>query len=227
MKKKNAQIQDDIYANLRSMIFSGALKDGDRLVETRIAAQYQINKSHVHEVLQMLQADKLIKYVPMRGFIVLGITCEDLFEIAKIREVLESAIFEDFLANAREPEIAECKRLTKRKIAFLQAGLKEEAFNETCAFFEQIYSCTKYWRMVAMLRQYRDYIDIMINKAFDLPDDVAKTIENSTLLYNVLDRRDYVLAQKWIKIRYDNMVEKIRFASAHGAEAEREAKKTQ
>lgn len=56
----------------------------------------------------------------MRGFFVLGISKEDLREFATIREMLESAIFEDFLANASEEYLEEAKRYTKRKITLVQ-----------------------------------------------------------------------------------------------------------
>ncbi|GEM_PF-2037704 len=209
MAVNNNQIRDKIYNDLRSQIFNNELQYGDRLVESQIAEFYHVNKAHVREVLLLLQADDLVEHIPMKGFVVLGISREDLLEIAKIREMLESAIFEDFLANASDEDLEEGKRLTKRKIAFLEAGLKEDAFKETCAFFTKVYECTSYHHMVTMLRRYRDYIDFMITQAFDLPDDVTKTIKNSNFLYEVLDKRDYQMAQEWIHIRYVNIVYKI------------------
>jgi hypothetical protein len=91
----------------------------------------------------------------------------------------------------------------------LKSDLKEEAFKETVATFNIIYAATSYHRMVKMLRQYQEYIDLMIIKAFDSPKDISKTIQNSTLLYEVLDKRDFALAQKWIDIRYKNAIAKI------------------
>ncbi len=214
MAKNKTEIRQRIYSDLRRQIFSGGLRCGQRLVETRIAEEYGVNKAHVREVLQQLQGDGLVEHTAMKGFFVLGVSRQDLLEIAKIREMLEKAIFEDFLANASQNDLDEVKLLTQRKIALLQAGLKNEAFKETSATFDKIYACTSYRRMVVMLRQYREYIDLMITKAFDLPDDVDKTIRNSNLLYQVLDRRDYDLAREWIHIRYLNAVYKIEHSPA-------------
>lgn len=209
MSENKNEIRKRIYADLRSQIFKGEFKQGDRLVETQIADRYQVNKAHVREVLKELEGQGLVRHIPMKGFVASGISREDLLEIAKIRELLESAIFEDFLAHAAEDDIQEVMQLTRRKIVFLQAGLKADAHKETVATFEKIYSCTAYRRMAIMLQELRDYINLMIQLAFDLPDDTEKTIRNSQLLYELLETRDYELCKKWIHIRYTNLVEKI------------------
>ncbi|MBT9775224.1 GntR family transcriptional regulator [Clostridium sp. MCC353] len=200
---------DFIYQDLRRQIINNTLHRDQRLVETQLANKYNVNKFHVNKALQMLERDHLVKHVDMKGYFVVGIDKNDMYEIAKIREMLENAIISDFLINASQEEIEEVKLFTQRKIAFLKAGLKGEAFKETSATFDVIYSCSPYHRMVEMLTKYKEYIDVMITKAFDGPDDVNKTIENSTLLYHVFDKRDCELLQKWIHIRYLNAVNKI------------------
>ena len=209
MSVKTSQIRNKIYYDLRQKIFCNELCYRQRLVETQLAEQYGVNKIHIREALHLLQLDGLVIHVPMKGFQVLGITKENMYEIAKIREIMEIAIVEDFLQNASEDEIEKVKLLTQRKIALLKAGLKSEAFKETNATFEKIYESSSYHRMVELLRSYKEYIDLMINKAFDTPDNIEKTIQNSTLLYNVFDLRDCELAKKWIHIRYMNAIDTI------------------
>ncbi len=205
----NAELRQQIYHDLRKRIIYGELYSGQHLTETRIAEAYHINKAHVRGVLQDLQRDGLANFIPMKGFFVQGVSKESLLEYAKIREILETALFEDFLSNASSDDLETVKLFTERKIALLKAGLKSEAFKETQATFEKVYACTSYQHMVVILRQCQEYIDVMIRKAFDSPDDVAKTIQNSTLLYNVLNTRDLELAKEWIHIRYVNAVYKI------------------
>lgn len=210
MELKNFEKREKIYQELRSRIFSGKYPYGQRLIEVTLASEFSVNKSHIRQVLLRLKSDSLVEHIHMKGFFVKGISPEALYEIAKIRKILENEIFEDFLTNASSEDVEIAKLFTKRKIALLKSGLKEEAFKETAATFDRIYSATSYHRMVEMLRQYQEYIDLMIIKAFDSPDDVEKTIQNSTLLFQVLDKRDITLAREWIEIRYNNAVSKIR-----------------
>ena len=211
----SSKIREEIYADIRRSIISGELHRGERLVETQIAAKYQVNKAHVREVLQNLQSDMLVEYVPMKGFFVLGISKEDLQEFAKIREMLESAIFEDFLSNASEEDLEAVKRFTRRKAALIKAGMYEESQPETRATFDRIYECTSYRHMVSIMHTYQEYVDLMIALAVDTPEDRAKTIKNTTLLYEVFETRDYELAKKWLRIRYENAVYKIQHSSIY------------
>lgn len=205
----NAKIRETIYSDLKKKIISGELPRGQRLVETQIAAAYSVNKSHVREVLHALQSDMLVDYVQMKGFYVLGISKEDLQEFAKIREMLESAIFEDFLSNAGEEDMEAVKRFTMRKAALIKAGMYDESLPETRSTFERIYACTSYHHMVSIMRTYQEYVDLMIALAVETPEDREKTINNTMLLYKVFETRSYELAKNWIHIRYENAVSKI------------------
>lgn len=215
MDSRKTELRQRIYTELKEKIISGAFLRNQRLVETQIAAEYGINKANIHEVLLMLQKEELVRYEPMKGFYVQGIFREDLLEIAKIREVLENAIFENFLENADQEEVDKAMLFTQRKIALLRAGLKTEAHKETLATFETVYANTSYQRMVNILRMYREYVDLMISQAFERPEDVSMTIKNSTLLYEVLEKRDFELAKQWTHIRYQNAVKKAKLSRSY------------
>ena len=51
---------------------------------------------------------------------------------------------------------------------------------------------------------------MMIHQAFEGPDDVSMTIQNSTLLYEVLEKRDIEMVKQWTHIRYQNAVNKAK-----------------
>ena len=105
----------------------------------------------------------------------------------------------------------------------LRAGLKAEAHKETLATFETVYANTSYQRMVNILRMYREYVDLMILQAFECPEDVSMTIQNSTLLYEVLEKRDIEMAKQWTHIRYQNAVNKAKLSRSYRERAERPA----
>lgn len=211
----NEEIRKKIYSELRKKIIKNELCRGQRLVETKIADEYGVNKIHVRDVLETLTNDRLAEYQPRKGFYVLGISREDLLEFAKIRELLESALFEDILANASDEDINTAIVLTKRKVALLRAGLREEAVKETWAFFEKLYECTSYSHIVDILRKYQEYIDLMVNQSFEFPEDISKAIVNSVFLCEVLEKRDYELAKKFLHIRYENIVNKVNSSSKY------------
>ena len=198
MTLKRVELRQRIYTEIKENIICGKYVRGQRLIETQIATEYGVNKANIHEILLMLQKEELVRYEPMKGFSVQGIFREDIQEIA----------------NADQTAVDQAKLFTQRKIALLKAGLKEEAHKETLSTFEIVYANTSYQRMVNILRMYREYVDLMIHQAFEGPDDVSMTIQNSTLLYEVLEKRDIEMVKQWTHIRYQNAVNKAKLSKS-------------
>lgn len=209
MNISRQEIKNTIYNDIRKQIFDRTLVRGDRLVESRIAETYQVNKIHVKTALQQLELDGLISHIPMKGFVVIGINYNSMREIAKIRQILETAILERFLEEGSSEDIDEAARLTKKKILFLENNMKEEAVVETKSFFTKLYSCSPYHRMTELLKQYDIYINEMIRTSFDRDEDRLLSIKNSKILYQALDERRIDFIHEWAEVRYNKLIQKI------------------
>lgn len=209
MNINKQEIKNTIYNDIRKHIFDRTLVKGDRLVESRIAETYQVNKIHVKTALQQLELDGLISHIPMKGYVVIGINYNSMREIAKIRQILETAILERFLEEGSDEDIDEAARLTKKKIIFLENSMKEEAVTETKSFFTKLYSCSPYHRMTELLKQYDIYINEMIRTSFDRDEDRLLSIQNSKILYQALNERNIDLIHQWAEVRFNKLVKKI------------------
>jgi DNA-binding GntR family transcriptional regulator len=209
MEIENNEQRKVIYDELKSKIINKVLTRGTRLVASKIASEYNVNKIHVNSVFQALLSEGLVEHISMKGYVVIGLNNDDMLEIAKIREMLELAIFDNFFDKADSTDIEEVKRLVKRKVLFLENDLKEDAVQETKDFFDKVYQRSTYNRIVQMLQQYAEYINLMINESFELPEDLEKSIVNSKLLYEALDKRSHDDIVLWIRNRYDNLVDRI------------------
>ena len=185
------------------------MKPGERIIESRIAKLYGVNKIHVNEALKNLESELLLQYEPMKGYFVAGISRNDFMEIAKLRQVLETAVLEEFLQSATDDEIQQAVRFITRKLLFLKNGLNEDAVLETDGFFEMLYTRSPYQRMVKSLRQVRDYIIVMMRKSLESPFDIQRTINNSELLCSLLKERNVNLVSRWSEIRYQNIIDKM------------------
>jgi DNA-binding GntR family transcriptional regulator len=58
LKKRN--INGDVYQKLKKMIFSGKLKDGQRLVQEEVALHFNVSRQTVRNAFLQLKKDKLI-----------------------------------------------------------------------------------------------------------------------------------------------------------------------
>lgn len=96
-----------LSANIRDglveLIVSGRLRSGERLVETKIAADFGTSQAPVREALRELEGLGLIKSVPRRGRHVLPFIEQTIREAYVVRAALEEAATRLALLNGRLP----------------------------------------------------------------------------------------------------------------------------
>ncbi|WP_222710808.1 GntR family transcriptional regulator [Quadrisphaera setariae] len=74
---------------LRRMILSGALAEGERLTEERLTEELGISRPPLREAMRTLQQEGLIEVRPRRGAVVTTLTEQDVMEILTLRSALE------------------------------------------------------------------------------------------------------------------------------------------
>lgn len=78
-----------VYDHIRNGILDGSYKDGDYLVETRLAEKLQVSRTPIREALKQLELEGLVLSMPNRGVVVQAISENDIDDIYIIRQMLE------------------------------------------------------------------------------------------------------------------------------------------
>jgi DNA-binding GntR family transcriptional regulator len=87
-------ISEALVKSIRTMIFSGELRPGERLIEERLAQRFGVSRPPLREAMRVLAQGGIITSSPRRGFIVTPISGDDVREIYELRFVLERAAAE-------------------------------------------------------------------------------------------------------------------------------------
>ncbi|HEY6494553.1 MAG TPA: GntR family transcriptional regulator, partial [Trebonia sp.] len=77
-------MRDAAATEIRRLILDGTLKQGERLVEDRLAEQLGVSRNPVREALRMLEAEGFVDTAARRGCFVATLSAEqagDLFEV--------------------------------------------------------------------------------------------------------------------------------------------------
>src|SRR5258705_13669391 len=80
---------DAIYATLREAILAGVLPAGERLAELQLAALFNRSRTPVREAILRLESEHLADRSGRRGFVVGGITRDEILEVYAVREVID------------------------------------------------------------------------------------------------------------------------------------------
>jgi DNA-binding GntR family transcriptional regulator len=83
-------LKDQVVQLLSAAIFSGKLKPGERLNESKFARDLGVSRIPIREALQQLQERGLVVDIPRRGKFVVNLTEEEIQKINSLRIILEA-----------------------------------------------------------------------------------------------------------------------------------------
>jgi DNA-binding GntR family transcriptional regulator len=90
---------DQVYQYIRDLILSGDLKQGDKIVEEKIAQQFGVSRTPIREALTRLQVAGLVRLKPRSYVEVARIKQEEVADIAELRLNLERMAFRKMCEN--------------------------------------------------------------------------------------------------------------------------------
>jgi DNA-binding GntR family transcriptional regulator len=94
---------------VRTMILAGALRPGDRLVESHFTERLGISRPPLREALRLLQHEGLVQALPRRGAMVTVISAQDAWEISTLRSSLERTAMELYLPLRGSRGVEDCR----------------------------------------------------------------------------------------------------------------------
>ncbi len=89
ISKGTASLEAKVYSELQDAILSGVFQKGEALTEISLSEKLGVSRTPVRGALGRLSEEGLVKIMPNRGAVVVGITKEDIIDIYRIRMRLE------------------------------------------------------------------------------------------------------------------------------------------
>lgn len=114
--------QAAVLAELRRRVFSGELRSGQRILAETVATELGVSRVPVREALKVLEGEGLIVSTPHRGYSVKRLDPADLWEIFRMRELLET---EAILLAARSLDDARIAQLDEAMAELERADLRD------------------------------------------------------------------------------------------------------
>jgi GntR family transcriptional regulator, gluconate operon transcriptional repressor len=99
-------LAEDAADRIREQILAGGFRQGEHLVEAKIAEQLNISRGPVREAFKLLRAEGLLNEEPRRGTFVVSLSADDVREIYGLRAALEGRAAR-LIARAHEPATIE------------------------------------------------------------------------------------------------------------------------
>lgn len=107
-------LREKIADKIRADIIKGVHKNGERLVEPKLAKNLGISRTPIREALRQLEAEGFIEIVPRRGAIVKELTIKDIDDLYAIKANLEGLAARQAVVNLTEEQLESLININKQ-----------------------------------------------------------------------------------------------------------------
>ena len=85
MQQSGDPLRIQVFNTLEDAILNGSYKEGDSLNELRLSKSLGVSRTPVREALMQLELEGLVKNIPNKGAVVVGVSEQDVEDIYEIR----------------------------------------------------------------------------------------------------------------------------------------------
>lgn len=152
-KLLNNTLREQISARIKQAIFTGDLREGDRLVERKLTIQFETSLTAVREALVQLEAEGFVTKKANSATHVSKYSLEAAEKISRVRRVLETYAVEE-AATCATPE--QIRDLENSYLELLDAARSENVEAYQCkdlALHEKIWELTSNEYLVTALKR--------------------------------------------------------------------------
>src|SRR3954470_5270331 len=103
--KRPPTAQEAVLTELRRAIAAGELAPGEQVLQDALADRFGVSRVPLREALKILEGEGQVTYRPHRGYFIAELDLEDLREVYRIRDLLESEAVVAAVARLTEDEL--------------------------------------------------------------------------------------------------------------------------
>jgi DNA-binding GntR family transcriptional regulator len=183
-------LHDEVAAQLRERIFSGALVPGSFVDELALCAELSISRTPLREALKVLTAEGLVRHEPRRGCFVSEVTEQDLDEIFPVIALLEGRCAFEAALNATDADLAALEQLHDRLQRSAKAKRITEYYETNFAIHEAIILLANNRWLAQVIGDLRKIVKLARLQQLHAPGRLEQSLSEHMAVYAALKAHD-------------------------------------
>lgn len=146
-----------VFRAVEQAIIDGTYAPGESLTELRLSSELGVSRTPVREALRQLELEGLVRNIPNKGAVVVGISAKDIEDIYDIRIALEGLAARRAAEHATAEELADMQRLVELQEFFVHKEDAEQVRALDSAFHAKLYDACRSRTLRQSLSSYHSY----------------------------------------------------------------------
>ena len=183
-------LRAQVFKEIEKAILDGVYSPGDSLTELKLSAELGVSRTPIREALRQLELEELVKTVPNKGAIVVGVSSKDIEDIYNIRMVLEGLASRWAAEHISEEELSELRQVVELQEFYAQKNDALQVWQLDSKFHEIIFQSSRSRPLRHTLSQFHHYIQRAREVSFRTTGRAATAVQEHRNIYEALRQRD-------------------------------------
>ena len=194
-KSDNKSLTTVIFERIRDDILYGKYEKGQKIIEAKMADEFNVSRTPVREAIKQLELDDLVENIPNRGVVVKGISKQDIVDIFTIRLAIEGIAVEWSIERMDQQDMQKINEIYEL-MEFYTFKKDVQKFAElNTKFHEAIYKATKSRYLENVLKNYQVFMKVVRYKSLEKPGRLQGALDEHKLIVDALMKKDVEYAK--------------------------------
>lgn len=196
LESDNSSLRIRVFNAIENAILNGEYKDGESLSELKISNELGVSRTPVREALMQLELEGLVRNIPNKGAVVVGISEKDIEDIYAIRISIEGLAAKLCTQKITDEELKALEKITDLQEFYLMKNDTEQLLKLDGDFHKIIYDSSRSRPLRFMLTNFHNYIRHARDISVQTQGRAEKTVAEHRAILEAIRSRDASLAEK-------------------------------
>lgn len=196
---KHKSLVEQIVDELEKRILSGALKPGQRLIETTLSESFNVSRASVREALRILESRGFVHSVPRKGVSVSRLSAQEARDIFEIRSSLESLALALAIRRQSPELMVKLRRIYGEMVAAAHEGNVDRYRIADIKFHETIYYACGNDMLAKLVDGFNKQTMRYREEYFNTPSRLVRSVEIHGTILSFFENNEPEKAEKYRK----------------------------
>jgi DNA-binding GntR family transcriptional regulator len=193
VRKHRPSLSEIAYEEIKEMILSGELAQGERIVLERMSERLNLSITPIREALNKLAQDDLILVTPRSSYEVISLDTEDINDILDLREMLETFALRTAGDNLTNFPVDAFRELLHK---INSSGSYKKFVEADIKFHETIVATSKNERLGRLYSYIRNPERLLMIPSAKIEGRIETAIKEHLAILDAIEKKDLDLAVK-------------------------------
>lgn len=192
----NGSLRIRVFNAIENAILDGEYKDGDSLNELKLSKELGVSRTPVREALMQLELEGLVKNIPNKGSVVVGVSQQDTRDIYEIRIRIEGLAARLCAEKITDEELKALEKIVDLQEFYLMKNDTEQIWKLDSDFHKIIYDASRSRPLRFMLSNFHNYIKKARDISVQTEGRAEKTVAEHRAILNAIVDGNGALAEE-------------------------------